>query len=226
MSLINEALKKAQRQRTVDPVVVAPAAPGTSTAPVARIAKRRPPMPARTQVILIGGSAGVLLAGAAVAFLLLRPDPVVPMPVVKPPVAVTAPDEPVPVVVVPRPAPPPPVVVQLPVITPKPPAPAPAVTTDPAPTVSNPTPVVVQPAPLKPAPLLEPVANPRVHEFLETLRISGIRVSDTDPKVIMNDRVFRLNDLVDRATQLRLTKVEPSTLTFVDATGYEYRKNF
>ena len=226
MSLINEALKKAQRQRTVDPVVVAPAAPGTSTAPVARIAKRRPPMPARTQVILIGGSAGVLLAGAAVAFLLLRPDPVVPMPVVKPPVAVTAPDEPVPVVVVPRPAPPPPVVVQLPVITPKPPAPAPAVTTDPAPTVSNPTPVVVQPAPLKPAPLLEPVANPRVHEFLETLRISGIRVSDTDPKVIMNDRVFRLNDLVDRATQLRLTKVEPSTLTFVDATGFEYRKNF
>ena len=226
MSLINEALKKAQRQRTVDPVVVAPAAPGTSTAPVARIAKRRPPMPARTQVILIGGSAGVLLAGAAVAFLLLRPDPVVPMPVVKPPVAVTAPDEPVPVVVVPRPAPPPPVVVQLPVITPKPPAPAPAVTTDPAPTVSNPTPVVVQPAPLKPAPLLEPVANPRVHEFLETLRISGIRVSDTDPKVLMNDRVFRLNDLVDRATQLRLTKVEPSTLTFVDATGFEYRKNF
>ena len=226
MSLINDALKKAQRQRTVDPVVVAPAAPGTSTAPVARIAKRRPPMPARTQVILIGGSAGVLLAGAAVAFLLLRPDPVVPMPVVKPPVAVTAPDEPVPVVVVPRPAPPPPVVVQLPVITPKPPAPAPAVTTDPAPTVSNPTPVVVQPAPLKPAPLLEPVANPRVHEFLETLRISGIRVSDTDPKVIMNDRVFRLNDLVDRATQLRLTKVEPSTLTFVDATGFEYRKNF
>ena len=228
MSLINEALKKAQRQRTVDPVVVAPAAPGTSTAPVARIAKRRPPMPARTQVILIGGSAGVLLAGAAVAFLLLRPDPVVPMPVVKPPVAVTAPDEPVPVVVVPRPAPPPPVVVQLPVVTPKPPAPLPTPTPGHTPVVSNPPPAVVPPTPVpgKPVVAAVPVANPRVHEFLETLRISGIRVSDTDPKVIMNDRVFRLNDLVDRATQLRLTKVEPSTLTFVDATGFEYRKNF
>jgi hypothetical protein len=71
-----------------------------------------------------------------------------------------------------------------------------------------------------------PVANPRVYEFLDALRITGIRVSDTDPKVIMNDRVFRLNDLVDRATGLRLTVVAPSTLTFVDQTGYEYRKNF
>jgi hypothetical protein len=58
------------------------------------------------------------------------------------------------------------------------------------------------------------------------LRVAGIRVSPTDPKVIMNDRVFRLNDLVDRTTQLRLVKVEASTLTFVDASGFEYRKNF
>ncbi|WP_415663400.1 hypothetical protein, partial [Rariglobus hedericola] len=73
---------------------------------------------------------------------------------------------------------------------------------------------------------LVPTANPKVYQFLETLRISGIRVSDTDPKVIMNDRVFRLNDLVDRPTQLRLIRVDTASLTFADATGYEYQKNF
>jgi hypothetical protein len=89
-------------------------------------------------------------------------------------------------------------------------------------------PAPVEPVkPVKPAPApLVPTANPKVYEFLETLRIAGIRVSATDPKVIMNDRVFRLNDLVDRVTQLRLTKIEASTLTFVDASGFEYRKNF
>ncbi len=80
--------------------------------------------------------------------------------------------------------------------------------------------------PAKPAGPVVPTANPKVYEFLETLRISGIRVSATDPKVIMNDRVFRLNDLVDRNTELRLIKVDSSTLTFVDASGYEYRKSF
>jgi hypothetical protein len=60
---------------------------------------------------------------------------------------------------------------------------------------------------------------------LESLRISGIRVSPTDPKVIMNDRVFRLNDLVDRPTQLRLIRIDSSTLTFVDASGFEYQKS-
>ena len=55
MSLINEALKKAQRQRTEGPAGVPPpaAAPTAGGAPAAPIAKRRPPMPARTLVILL-----------------------------------------------------------------------------------------------------------------------------------------------------------------------------
>ena len=42
----------------------------------------------------------------------------------------------------------------------------------------------------------------------------------------MNDRVFRLNDIVDRATQLRLLRIDGSTLTFIDASGFEYQKSF
>lgn len=42
----------------------------------------------------------------------------------------------------------------------------------------------------------------------------------------MNDRVYRLNDVVHRETQLRLSKVAPAMLTFVDANGVEYQKLF
>lgn len=205
MSLINEALKKAQRQRTEDPAAVSapqppPLAPvGTAAVPVPRIAKRRPPMPARTQVLLLIGSIAVLVMGGVLAFLFLASPPP-PPPVAKPVIAKpVAPTPPPPVVVAPQP------VVAIPAIVPKP----------------EPTP----PPLAKPA-VPVPVANPKVYEFLENLRVAGIRVSDTDPKVIMNDRVFRLNDLVDRATQLRLIRVDASTLTFVDASGYEYKKNF
>ncbi|HEY9250356.1 MAG TPA: hypothetical protein VIO38_14550, partial [Rariglobus sp.] len=112
------------------------------------------------------------------------------------------------------------IAVSLPPVTAVPP---PATTSAPAPVPALPPAPAVHPVPVKP---VAPTANPRVYEFLETLHVAGIRVSDTDPKVIMNDRVFRLNDLVDRATQLRLLRVDSSSLIFIDAGGFEYRKNF
>jgi hypothetical protein len=78
--------------------------------------------------------------------------------------------------------------------------------------------VIVPPAPR------EPVANPAVYEFLEKLRVAGVRASSTDPKVIMNDRVFRLNDIVDKPLQLRLIRVDNIALTFSDPSGFEYKK--
>ena len=65
-----------------------------------------------------------------------------------------------------------------------------------------------------------------MYQLIDTFRITGIRASATDPKVLMNDRLFRLNDIVDRATGLRITRIEPSSLTFVDANGATYTKNF
>jgi hypothetical protein len=41
----------------------------------------------------------------------------------------------------------------------------------------------------------------------------------------MNDRVYRVNDLVDRNLGVRLTKVESGRLTFTDASGAVYSKN-
>lgn len=270
MSLINEALKKAQRQRMEDPVVTpdtansAPSSvPADRGAAVPRVAKRRPPMPARTQVILLAGSLALAAMGGALAFVFLGTDDAVapaaksPLPVQQPPAAppvatanppvaspaTAAPDTPPPevkVAFVPPPAPasdakPPSPALDTPAPVTAIPSPPPAVVASPTPAGTSTAATPVQTPPTPPAPMTtspaastpaKPVANPKVWEFLETLRISGIRMSPTDPKVIMNDRVYRLNDLVDRTTQLRLLRVEPSLLVFIDGNGFEYLKSF
>ena len=226
MSLINEALKKAQRQRTEEPATApAPAAPSPAGgAPAAPIVKRRPPMPARTLVILLVGGGSLLFMGGVLAFLFLGDNASLPSrapaPVVSAHPVAPVPPPPAPALVI-EPAPVPVVEVKLPAIPYVTPAPSPA----PAP-VPTPAPVVAQPEPAKLATPRVPTANPQVDEFLEKLRIAGIRVSATDPKVIMNDRVFRLNDIVDRVTQLRLVHIDTNTLTFVDGSGFEYKKSF
>ena len=70
------------------------------------------------------------------------------------------------------------------------------------------------------------VPNAAVLNFLERVRVSGIRVSDTDPKVLMNDRVYRLNEIVDRDLQLRVIEISPRELRFQDVHGHVYRKTF
>lgn len=231
MSLINEALKKAQRQRTEGPAGVPPpvAAPISGDAPAGPIAKRRPPMPARTLVILLVGGGAVLVMGGVLAFLFLGDNSTVP-PRPSAPVVAARPASPVspapapesPIAPVPAPAPAPVIEVKLPAIPHTTPSPTPAPAPAPVPT---PAPAVVHPEPAKPIPRV-PTANPLVYEFLEKLRVAGIRASATDPKVIMNDRVFRLNDIVDRITQLRLVHIDNDTLTFVDGSGFEYKKSF
>ena len=241
MSLINEALKKAQRQRTADPVAVAAPAPGTAEAPVARIAKRRAPMPARTLVILVGGGVSLVLMAGLLTFLFWDSGsseelaPVVPHKTViavnplpttpittqpTPPVAAVPPVAPIPPPITPIAPLPPVITVKFPSITLPPPEPTPEVVAPPP--LPTPKPPVTPPAQVI---VSNPTGNPRVYQFLETLRVSGIRASETDPKVIMNDRVFRLNDLVDRNTQLRLIRVNASTLTFADGNGFEYQKS-
>jgi hypothetical protein len=70
------------------------------------------------------------------------------------------------------------------------------------------------------------VANEAILNYLERVRVTGIRVSETDPKVLMNNRVYRLNEIVDRDLKLRITKISPRELLFQDALGHVYRKVF
>lgn len=215
MSLINEALKKAQRQRAENPAALPPSVSDSTGAPATPVVKRRPPMPARTQALLLGGGVAVLLMAGSLTFVLLNSDS--PTQSSPPPKIVQQPVEPTAVSVPQAEEPPVEVAVKLPEVAPvEPVAVAPIVPAQPPVQSTSATP---------PGPV-EPTANPKVYEILEALRITGIRASETDPKVIMNERVYRLNDIVDRGTQLRLTRVEATALVFVDGTGYEYRKSF
>ncbi|HEY0967568.1 MAG TPA: hypothetical protein VGD88_09275 [Opitutaceae bacterium] len=252
MSLINEALKKAQRMRAETPPPAA--APGPDGTPAPVVIRRGRPVPAQVIVLSILGGAVLIGAAVVITLLMLRPDAPVtpsPTPAKAAPVATSTPSEPsaTPVVIALPPVGP---VLPTTASTPAPEkqvAPPPAVTTAkaPAPTSSPSatTPVSTAPAAtttVAASPVATPSTEPsaatpaasagpakpdiRVQEFIDRLRVSGIRASPTDPRVSMNDRVFKLNDVVDRTLGLRIIAIEAAGLTFVDAAGVVYTKNF
>ena len=264
MSLINEALKKAQRLRTNEPVEEVPL-PGATV----RVAKREQPRSARSLVLLVGGSVTlVVLSVVATVYLINRtpaptsavtkpaagkpPDtkpssPVNDAPQIKVPLAPPA-TEPAPAKTEPAtgasatkpetptvPVEKPPVVAATPAAT-EPAAPTPT-ETKPAPPAKTPPEkgpakgAAVASTPAATPPPTTPPAGParqdeRIHAYVDAIRVSGIRSSGGESRVLMNDRVFRVNDIVDRGLALRLTGVAPDSLTFTDANGATYVKNF
>ena len=68
--------------------------------------------------------------------------------------------------------------------------------------------------------------DPRILAYLDAVRVNGIRPSPDDPKALMNNRVFRIGDVVDRELNLRLTAIAPNKLTFEDDRGMPYVKSF
>jgi hypothetical protein len=77
-----------------------------------------------------------------------------------------------------------------------------------------------------PSPATAPVPNERIVAFVEAIRVTGIRSSGTESRVLMNERVYRVNEIVDRTLGLKLVKVGADSLTFSDANGATYVKNF
>ena len=169
------------------------------------------------------------------------PTPIAPGgPAPKPPVVATTPASTEPKATAPETkpagAPPPPSTTErepVPVATATPPPvpqPTPAPQSNPAATATTTekpatTAPASTPSPVTPAPVMAR-ADERVHAFVDAIRVTGIRSSGSDSKVLMNERVFRVNDIVDRNLGLRLTSVAPDSLTFTDPNGVTYVKNF
>jgi hypothetical protein len=214
MSLINEALKKAQHQRTGSPLDAPPMPGGGSGG-----ARGKSGMPKGMLLLMIAGGAVVVVISvvATVYFVNRSPDTKV---AATPPAAVPA--KPAPAVVASPPAPSSPVVIAPVVIPTAPPAidmpsaPPPIVENDAATATTTPG----------PEPVEEGSLADRIAAFVDKARVMGIRNSDTGSKVLMNDRVYRLNDVVDRKLGLRLVKISADSLTFADANNTTYVKNF
>lgn len=264
MSLINEALKKAQRQRHEELAAPTPATNPGEPAAAVRIPRRGKATAANT-LVLIGSGAIVLIVLSVVGTIYLVNRPAAPAPRVAsaPTPAPTVPATPggadtsTPAIVAPAiPAPAASAPTNSGAATSVPAAsPSPAVTSAPA----GPTPVAAAPISAPPAtvpasidpaptpgatpgiaetpPQKEPAATPatsaaprapdeRVAAFVEAIRVTGIRSSGTESRVLMNERVYRVNDIVDRALGVRLIKVASDSLTFSDANGITYEKHF
>lgn len=249
MSLINEALKKAQRQR--HDANAGPGAPGADAS--GTIAKRAQPKSARSMLLLAVGAIALVVASmVGTALWLTRPS--------NPPAVARTTPSPSKVDAKSQPGPEVKPMITVPTTPVAAPAKAQSKDTAPAtdaasgqagtaiaasPSSSRPaqvaqatpaptpakavaaSPVEEQPLPAKTEPP-PPAAKPdeRVHQFVESLKVMGIRSSGADSKVLMNDRVYRVNDIVDRGLGVRLTKVSADSLTFTDANGVTYVKYF
>jgi hypothetical protein len=265
MSLINEALKRAQHLRKEEAAGHATPPPGDPAHRVAhRVAHRGKPMASQTLMLIVAGSVAIIVITVVATVYLLRDDgasPAVaraPAPAIATaPTAAPASAETAPAVVLSIPsqaagttaAPP---VAATPVVTAPVPAPIAAKPTAPAPrpaapvtppvtpstvpasvpaaSVASTTPISTAPvatAPITPAPAAAANVAPdqQVLIYLDNMRVLGVRFSGLDSKVLIGDRVFRINDIIERNFGLRLVEVQPDRLFFVDARGAAYTKN-
>jgi hypothetical protein len=235
MSLINEALKKAQNERSPTPPATPPG--GTPPPPAATSQSSAPqPSPFGKIGVLIAICAVIVsLSVLATVFLLRGPSkpsqPTTPAQPQRIAAADTAaahanPDPTIPAEKTPAAAATNASTASAPNATAGNGSVSPAVavgTASPstAPVIAVPTATPTpspEPTPVKP--------TVRIQALVDKFRISGIRISDTDSKVILNDHLFRVDDPVESSLGLRLTKIEEHRLTFVDADGNTYVKRF
>lgn len=80
------------------------------------------------------------------------------------------------------------------------------------------------PPPLEPIPDAEP--SPKVLAFLESSRISGVKVAGSQGRLLMNNQVFNIDDIVQPETGLRITEIQANIILFTDESGIQYRKQF
>lgn len=216
MSLINDALKKAQN-RHGEPTPPASGAAGPAAIPSAP-RKGKTPF-AKLVVIGVVLTLCVTLLSVSLTWFILRDDSLPraassgnPAAQTTPPPASVATNQPNPIQPTLAPSLPPAGETPAPI----PPVVAPATPPDPAPVAVTPPPDA--------APTIK--LGTRVQSFIDRLRVTSIRISDTGNKAILNDRLFRVNDLVEPTLGLRLTAIEPSVLTFTDENGATYLRHF
>lgn len=230
MSLINDALKKAQRVRNEEPVDdAAPVAAGAKT----RIAKRGSAHSANTTILLGSGAVVLVVLSVVVTVYLVNRSP---EPAAKPASTIVAAasgktggNDTSPTVVAPK--------LDLPgsATAAEKPASGTSASATPGTTalgteaspLAVPAAPIVAPTPVVAAPPPAPAkADERITVFVESIKVAGVRSSGTESRVLMNERVYRVNDVVERNLGLKLVAVAAGALTFSDSSGATYVKSF
>jgi hypothetical protein len=217
MSLINDALKKAARQRA-EAQGDLPPMPGGGGGGGAR-----GPMKKQTMILIGAGALVLVVVSAVVTGALMATKPT----------AKVAPME-APAASAPAHAPAAKIEVTSPVIavaTPPPEVRAPS----PSP-VPSPTPTLVAKA--APSPVPQIVAHtegpadtkgaPRqqIQDMVNAYHVAGVRPQGANGKAIIDGHLYRVDELMDGPTGLRLVGIDYDHLTFKDAEGATYLKVF
>lgn len=258
MSIINDALKKAARQRAQEEGDLTNLMPGAGRAQASRGERRNP-----TQVIVLvaAGAVALIVVSVVVTGMLVTGKPAAapaasaakappeqtqpsPAPLVQLPAAAllpppkAAPAAPAPAVEYRPIATPLPTAVPTPVPTAMPtavPTAAPTAAPTEAPTSAPTTALAEAPAislhPPTPAAPVAATADAQAHNNLvqglvDAIHVSGVRAAGAESKALIDGHVYRLNDVLDRATGLRLVGVDTDHVTFVDSAGVTYLKSF
>ncbi len=66
----------------------------------------------------------------------------------------------------------------------------------------------------------------QVLAFLDSLRLSGVRKAGSQSRILFNNQIFRLNEVVHPETGLRVVEVQGREIIFADDSGVRYRKRF
>jgi len=226
MSLINEALKKAQRQRSGDTLKDVP---GMYEGSAGRIERRGSSSKGQNIILLSAGAVVLVVLSVVIAVFVVNRAPETPVKTTIIATAKTLPsvdlNAPSPTIVAPVIVPPH-AVESKPTELPNSPKAEPEIM---SPTTAAASPVAEEPpaaAPVAIPPISRaPQADPKIWTFVDAIHVTGVRTSDKVSKVLMNDRVYRVNDYVDRTLGLKLSKIQEDQLTFVDENGFTYTKS-
>ncbi len=91
------------------------------------------------------------------------------------------------------------------------------------PAIVTPKPVA-RPRPQPSAPPAASIKNPAILEYIEKMVIQGVRLSGTNSKVLMDNKVYRLNSFVNRDLKLRIISINKERIIFADYAGVQYAK--
>jgi hypothetical protein len=266
MSIINDALKKAARERAREEGDPTNLMPGASRAQASRGGKGKS---TQTIVLVAAGAVALIVVSVVLTGMLVTGKPEAPASPVKaapaptqapaaalvqlPAVALVS----VPRVIAPAPTPvaavsyqpaPAPVAIALPtpvptaVPTATPTAIPTAIPTEPPTAAPTQAPTSAPAAAYAQAPVISlhpptpaaPVAatpgaqahNDLVQGLVDGIHVTGVRAAGAESKALIDGHVYRLNDVLDRSTGLRLVGVFEDHVTFVDSEGVTYQKSF
>ncbi len=87
------------------------------------------------------------------------------------------------------------------------------------------TPAATLPS-VQPDPKPVPKPDKQVMAYIRMLNVNAVRMAGKDSKVFMNNEIFRLNSTINSELQIKILKINPKQIVFIDNAGIKYIKRF